>query len=464
MGAGALGIALALHARRLGASVVLAGREGGEQGDQDQSALRLAALSASAAMAETLLRSASMGLPEPRKPALKAVAERVEAVVGHQGIEHDDVILTAKGIEVLRGDVQFAGPRALQIGDTLIKPGATILACGSTAIVPELEGIDRVPAFTLDSILDNTRKLTHLVVIGGGEAAVEMAQLQRRLGAEVTLVTQGEALPGFDREGVNILLRSLEGEGVRILAGSRVAKIVPRAQGTGVLVETAEGETEALDVSHILLAEGRAVDWRALDLAKARLRPRKGEDTGLVHGPLGQTSNPAVRLVGPAAGMEQFPAALAHGRAVVEALVHGGSGTTPIVPRIVGTEPALAQLGAMAAGSNKKTIGRQLLRANLGENALMAARGQRRGLVKLAIEKNEQIVGAVIVAPDAGELAGLVGLAMHRRIGLRGLAAMPVPRPSLAAALQELADEALPPRPPSPSLKLRRAVRSLITR
>ncbi|WEJ59195.1 FAD-dependent oxidoreductase [Devosia sp. FJ2-5-3] len=463
VGAGALGIALALYARRLGASVVLVGREGEETGGEAQSDLRLSALSASASVAETLRRAAGMGLgPEPRKLALKAVSERVDRVVAQQSVEQDHSILAARGIQRLEGPVQFANPRSIQVGDTVVKPRYTVLAPGSIPRLPVIEGLDRVAYFTPHSIVENTRKLTHLVVIGGGEAAVEMAQIQRRLGAEITLVTQGEPLPGYDREGVDILLPGLQSEGVRILSDCHVSKIIPRAQGTGVLVSTAQGEVEALDVSHILVALGHSADWRDLDLAKARLRPAKGNPAGLVHGPLGQTSNRAVRLVGAAAGIEQWAEALAHGRAVIEALVHGGNGTSPIAPRLVRTDPALAQVGSIAQGGNRS--GRQVLRANLGENGLMASRGRDRGLVKVLAEKRDHIVGAVIVAPDAGEIAGLVALAMHRRIGLRGLSAMPAPRPSLSAALQELAEEALPSRAPSLQLKLHRAWRSLVAR
>ena len=52
--------------------------------------------------------------------------------------------------------------------------------------------------FTPDTIEDNIRKLSHLVVIGGTPAAFELAQAYRRLGSMVTIVPQGGLLPGFD--------------------------------------------------------------------------------------------------------------------------------------------------------------------------------------------------------------------------------------------------------------------------
>src|SRR5690606_33725706 len=131
VGAGALGIALALHARRLGASVVLARREGGEGPEVGSSAIKRAALAASAGLAEKLRGAAQMGLvPEARKASHKAVAARAEAIEASQAIGDHEAILRARGVEVVSGEVFFDGPRSLVVGDAIIKPGAILLACG----------------------------------------------------------------------------------------------------------------------------------------------------------------------------------------------------------------------------------------------------------------------------------------------------------------------------------------------
>src|SRR5690606_31049182 len=176
-----------------------------------------------------------------------------------------------------------------------------------------------------------------------------------------------------------------------------------------------------------------------------------------------KTSNRSIRLVGAAAGIENWPAAYAHGRAVVEHLVLGHSARLAILPRMVATEPALVQLGKLGAEGKSSAPSGKILRANLGENARLAAEGRQGGLIKLAVYKRDLIVGAAVVAPEAGEIAGMLALAISKRIGLGDLVTMPAPRPGLAAALQELADDALPARAPSPKLKLWRALRSVLS-
>ncbi|MCW5720723.1 MAG: FAD-dependent oxidoreductase [Devosia sp.] len=463
VGAGALGIDLALHARRLGANVVLARREHPEPGDAADAALRTAALAATAAEAQARRHGAALGLTSDMpKPVLKTIAERVNRLAEARDAAHDDAILGARGVTVMRGQVQFRDSRSLLVGDILVRPRHIVVAIGAAPLVPAIEGLDQIAFLNPDSIAHNTRKLTHLVVVGGGEAALELAQVHRRLGAAVTLVSQGPILPFYDREAVGILVRALVQEGVRVLDNAHVRKILPRAQGTGVMVEHATGEAETLDVSHVLVAMGRTADLAGLALDKARLRPGHRGEAGLVLGPLGQTSSRAVRFVGPAAGMEQWASARAHGRAVIDALVGGGPGAVPVIPRLVQTQPGLAQIGAFVDTGAKPRPGEQVLRANLGENDWLAARGMERGLIKLVARADGQILRGAVVAPEAGELAGVLALAMHKRLGLAALAELPLPRPGLLTSLQDLADGALPPRQPSIWLRLHRALSGLL--
>lgn len=465
VGASALGIELALYARRLGADVVLARRERPEPGDAADMAVRAAALAATADQAQSMTRAALLGLGnDTPKPMFKAIAERVNRVAAARAAAQDDAILGARGVTIMRGPVQFQDSRSLLVGDIVVRPRQIVVAVGARPVIPSIDGLSEIAFFDTDSIYDNTRKLTHLLVIGGGESALELAQMYRRLGAEVTLVTQGGLLPGYDREAVAILMRALVEDGVRVLDESRVTKILPRTQGTGILVEHPGGDTEALDVSHVLVATGRSADFDGLEIEKAQLRPGRKLGHSLVLGPLGQTSNARVRFVGAAAGVDQWSAARAHGRAVIDALVGGGATATPIAPRLVQTRPSLAQIGPMLEKDDKARPGTQILRANLAENDMLAARGFDGGLIKLVTRPDGRILRGAVVGPGAAELAGAIALAMHRQIGLSGLASLPLPRPSLWSSLQELAEGNTPARPPSALLRLRRTFASLLPR
>src|SRR5690606_1283226 len=157
--------------------------------------------------------------------------------------------------------------------DMQIRPRNMVLAVGASPIVPAVPGLEQINYFTPDTILGNSRKLTHLLVVGGGSSALGLAQAFARLGSAVTLVPQGTLLSGCDPELVSILARSLAAEGLRILDGARLSEIIPRGQGIGAVANLADGQQAVLDVSHVLLAAGNGADLDALDVAAARLRP-----------------------------------------------------------------------------------------------------------------------------------------------------------------------------------------------
>ncbi|WIY52175.1 FAD-dependent oxidoreductase [Devosia sp. YIM 151766] len=444
VGAGALGIALAQYARRLGARVTLVDRGPPEPGDGPQQALRLAALQASAARAHAIRHAAALGLGEVEpKISMKAVRERASAAALEQAPMVDRDRLTALGIDIVRGAFSFIDQNSLLVGDIQVRPRSIILALGASCPVPAIPGLDQIDYFTPDTILDNNRKLTHLLVIGGDAAAFSLAQIFARLGSEVTLVPQGAALPDYDQDLAAILLTTLAGEGIRILDGARIEEIVPRSQGTGALVELSSGEREALDISHVLVSQAGHADLEALMPEKARLRPGRDIAGQYALGPLGQTSNRRIRVVGAAAGIDQWHHAISHGRAVVETLLLG----SPVAklapqPRLVPTDPPLAQIGMLPANNGKALPGHHLLRASLVENEQARALGGAQGLAKALIAPNGNIAGAGFVGPGAAEMAAMSGVAMEKNIALAALAHLSLPHPSLIDSLAGLGESA----------------------
>ena len=444
IGAGALGIDLALYARRLGASVVLADRDRIEAGDAVRHALRMASLVESAKRAQDMRRAPELGLGDgDAKLSVKQIAERATRLADSRARATSSDVLTAQGVTVMRGAVRFADARSLLIGDVTVKPAKIIVALGGTPVVPAVPGLGDVAFFDLDSILENQRKLTHLVVMGGDAAAFEQAQLQRRLGAQVTLVPQGDLLPGFDPEAMVLLVNALASEGINIRSGAKVVAFQKRSQGIGVEIETADGARESLDASHVLVSAGRAVALEEIEIGKANLK-LDGAAKSLLRGPLGETSLRSIRLVGAAAGQESWSEALAHGRAVVDSLIGGGQVPSAIrIPRIVETEPALAQIGPLIEPKGKPKPGDTIIRENMAENDRAAAMGNAAGLVKVLINGQGQIQQASLIGPHAVELAGALALVMGRKAGLAELANLPVPRPSVFEILCRLGENYL---------------------
>lgn len=106
--------------------------------------------------------------------------------------------LAGKGIELLRGGGRLAGPGVVEVDGVRHTAEHVVVATGSDSVVPPIAGLRELEGVW------STREATamkavprRLVVLGGGPAGVELAQVVRRLGGEAVLVEAGAAEDRF---------------------------------------------------------------------------------------------------------------------------------------------------------------------------------------------------------------------------------------------------------------------------
>lgn len=433
---------MAEAARRLGASVVVVER--GEPGGMSlkAGALALRALCAAADTAAAAQAGEQFGVfHEPASVSFRKIRDTIAQLIGRGVSEVAPERLAASGIDLLKGIGSFADPRTLRVGDTQIRARRFVIATGARPVQPDVPGLLSVPFFTTETIFDNTRGPSHLVVIGAGPMGLELGLAYRRLGAEVTVIEAGRALPQADPELAEIALRRLRDEGVRLIEDATVAGVEPRSEGICVVVQ-AGAEQAALDASHILVASTRAAALDDLNLEAARIRRSKSDAGALSLTASLRTSNPRVWAVGEAAGHAPAPhlAAIEADLVVRAALLGLQSRYEPAaIPRLTLTDPPIAEIGLtepMARGRFR--AGFSVLRASYAENDMARASGEAMGVVKLIIARGGMILGAGIVGPGAPELAALFALAIEQKIPAGRLADLAAPYPSYADLARQL--------------------------
>lgn len=449
IGRGATGIALALRARQRGAEVVLIDRGVPEPGDPAHGLIARAGLLASAARAHAIATAEAVGLEAAApRPSFRSIGEHTAALAAATTPEHAAERLTALGVVERRGAPVFTDRNTLSCGETTIKARHFVLATGARPALPQVDGLDSVPFFTPDTVLSAVRKFSHLVVIGGEPAALELAQAYRRLGAEVTLVPQGPLLAGFDPELVTLLATALTGEGIDIRTGFHAVAVQKRSQGTGVEIVGPEGNRDTLDVSHILVAHGRAPELNGEWLSKAGLKLHPDHPTQLLLDADGRTSNRRITAIGGAAGDTQPADTVRKGERLLDRLLGGRSTAVPAL-RHVATEPALAEVGVIPAGT-KPRPGFTVHRASLAENNAARALGATQGSAKLVVSARGQIVGGGVVGTGAGETVALIAQAIAHGAPAAGFAHLALPEPSAAAVLvmlgRDIEAASAPPR------------------
>lgn len=439
IGAGRAGFAAAAEGVRLGAEVVVI-----ERGRPATigAAVTARALAAAASRAQLIRSASAFGIAgeEPRinhRRLHDRVAEIVAGIAPDHGLER----LAALGAECVEGEAVFVDPSTVRVDARTIKARRIVVATGSRSVVPDLQGLADIPFFTAETIVHNTRKLSHLLVIGGGATALELAQTHRRLGSEVTLVTPGGFLERVDPELAEIALRQVREEGVTLLDSTGVKAIRPRSQGIGVVIRGSDGSEHPLDVSHVLVAGDRSADLVALDPARGGIALDASGQPLLTQGIISR--NRRVYVIGTAAG-DGVPvhAAEAQGRAAARHALLGEALRPAVLAgaRLVHIDPPVAEIGLDAAEASART-GARVLRLALSETDFARLEGAPYGLVKLTVDGAGRILSGGIVGMGAAEAIGLLALAVEAGLTLSQFADFVPAYPSLADGLRRLAAE-----------------------
>ena len=192
IGAGSGGLSLAAGAAQMGAKTVLFERS--EMGGDclNTGCVPSKALLAAGKLAHYGHGNKQMGVtgtPSVDFAAVKAhVADVIAGIAPHDSIER----FTSLGVTVIPEEASFASAREVISNSYRVRARYFVIATGSTAFVPPIEGLNEASYWTNETIFQATDEPSHLAVIGGGPIGVEMAQAHRRLGCKVTLI-EGEA-------------------------------------------------------------------------------------------------------------------------------------------------------------------------------------------------------------------------------------------------------------------------------
>jgi pyruvate/2-oxoglutarate dehydrogenase complex dihydrolipoamide dehydrogenase (E3) component len=337
--------------------------------------------------------------------------------------------LAALGVRVIPGEARFKDRRTLALADgTLLRARHFVIATGTLPARPAIEGLDAVDHLTEDSASELSVLPGHLIVVGSTPAAHELAQAWRRLGSEVTLVATGPLLAGHDPEMAAVVTRALIADGVKIVEQAAL-RDVQRLGDNGIRLQVLSkaGSIDAIDGTYLLISGGRLPHIAGLQLDKAGV---KYDASGITVSATLRTSNPRIHAIGDVTGEPHLAHHLEHQAEIALAAIRSGrdTGQNPgLVPRLVLTDPELAEVG-LGADQAARLHGKiRILRWPYAENDRAAAEARTAGHVKLVVDKQGKLLGAAIAGAGASELIGLWTLALAKGMAVGDVAGLALP-------------------------------------
>ncbi|MGF6937787.1 pyruvate/2-oxoglutarate dehydrogenase complex dihydrolipoamide dehydrogenase (E3) component [Paraburkholderia sp. UCT70] len=343
---------------------------------------------------------------------LAAVKARKDQIIGEVRSGVEKWLRGTENITVFNGHARFTGARTLAIcgrdGQLLNELSAfeIFINTGTRAVVPPLEGIQRIPYYTNSTLLELSALPDHLVIVGGSYIALEFAQVFRRFGSRVSVLVRGErVLNREDADFAESVQKVLAREGVEFHFGVQPTRVEPHAHRANDVCIGFEQNIPAMEASHLLLATGRRPNTDDLGLDTAGIESDR-HGTIRVDGQL-RTSVPGVWAIGDVNGRGAFTHTSYDDYQIVAAnLLDGGARSvdTRIMTYAVFVDPPLARVGTSEEEVRKS--GREALIATMPMSRVGRARerGETDGFMKALVDANsKQILGAAIHGIEGDE-------------------------------------------------------------
>ncbi len=370
-----------------------------------------------------------------------AVMERVRAVQAQ--ISPNDSVFRYRevGVDIFLGAGTFLSGDTLEVAGEKLKFKKAVVATGSRPFHPLIPGLNEAGFLTNETIWNLMKQPKRLAVIGGGPIGCELAQAFQRLGSQVTLFHNApHILNREDADAAEIVQKAFLHEGVRLILNNKVSKVESQA-GAKLLHFECPELCDAVEVDEILVATGRSpnVENLGLEAAGIEFDMHKGiqVDDKL------RTSNPRVFAAGDVAMAYKFThAASAAAKIVIQnALFFGSKKLSALhMPWCTYTDPEIAHVGLYEHDAQAKGIEIDTYTVHFDDNDRAVADGEEEGFVKVHTKKaSDKILGATIVARQAGDMLNEITLAMVHGIGLGALGNVIHPYPTQAEAIARVA-------------------------
>jgi pyruvate/2-oxoglutarate dehydrogenase complex dihydrolipoamide dehydrogenase (E3) component len=376
-------------------------------------------------------------------PAVMQRMRRIRASISpHDSAERFQQL----GVDVFLGSGRFLGDNTIEVGSETLRFKKSVIATGARAVRLSIEGMEEAGYLTNESVFSLTERPRRIALIGGGPLDCELAQAFRRLGSEVLLFHRSSHLLNKeDAEAAEIVQKVFIREGIRLILGSEVKRVVKSSEGK-TLYFTNQGQEESITVDEILVGVGRAPNVEGLNLEAVGVE--YDQKQGVKVNDYLQTTNPRIYAAGDICMNWKFThAADAAARIVIKNTLFSPLGlgrsklSSLVMPWVTYTDPEIAHVGLYEREAKEKGIEVEAIAIPLSQVDRAIADGEEEGFVKILHRKgSDEILGATIVARHAGEMISEVTTAIVGKVGLSQLSGVIHPYPTQAEGIKKAAD------------------------
>jgi mercuric reductase len=378
------------------------------------------------------------------------VAQKDQVVHGYRQKKYEGLV--DGRIRIEKGHVQFVDPHTVAVDGKRLRGDKVLIATASRPVVPKIDGLDRVPYPTSDLLTaDESMELRELpkslLIVGGGYIALELGQMFRRFGTDVTVLERGDQLlaRGYEPEVGQSIGQVFSEEGIRVVTKASARSV--RQEGSEVAVTASvSGTQREYRAEKLLIATGRRPNTDSIAIEKAGVAVN-------AHGEIEvddclRTGIPHIFAAGDVIGRQTrsqmaTPVRSQDGGIAAHNALAGGEPRLVdhrVIPRVIFTDPQIAVVGQTEEEADAtghpcwcNTVPMSLVpRAGAIRDA--------RGFIKMVADaRTDEVLGVSMVGHNAGEVIHEAAMALRFHARLRDFIDLIHVYPTMAEALKIVA-------------------------
>ena len=321
-------------------------------------------------------------------------------------------LMDKAGVSVLDGTASISSSHTVRVGESEVSADSILIATGGEPFVPDVPGKEL--GMTSNDVFALKALPKHLVIVGGGYIAVELATVMHHLGVETSILYRGDQiLRGFDHDLRQGLTQELKRQGIALHMNAHIKELEQTAQG--LTIHCADQSTHTTQT--VLFATGRRPRTQSLNLSTIGIE--QNQDGFIMVNDRFQTSIPNIYAVGDVIGKEQLtPVALQQGMRVAAQLFSPQTSVpgNQLVPTAVFSQPPLACVGLTEEDARAQYSDVDVYRAVFTPLKYTLCSDKEKVCVKIIVDKTtDRVLGCHMMGEAAPEI--IQGLAVALSCG-----------------------------------------------
>jgi len=401
---------------------------------------------ASARVAHLARRAGDYGVATgPVNVNLAQVRERKQKIVERFRSGAEQALDAIAGLDVIRGNASFIDARNVKVERAgvaqRLKADKIFINTGAKAVIPPIDGLERVPFLDSTSIMELDELPEHLLIMGGGYIAIEFGQMFRRYGSQVTIIERGEHLLAREDSDVSEEVRQiLQEDGIAVRLKAKASRVETNEQEEIRLTVSDDGGEAAVTGSHLLIATGRQPNVDHLNLAAAGVEMDRNGYVK-VNDRL-ETNVPGIYAIGDVKPGPAFTHISYDDFRIIQAnLLESGNARIEgrPVPYTVFMDPQLGRVGLTEKEARAQGLSIRVAKLPMANVARAIEFGETRGFMKAIVDaETNQILGCAILGMEGGEVMAVLQVAMMGKLPYTAFRDGIFAHPTLAESLNNL--------------------------